>query len=116
MNHLIHWAAPSPFWPEVSLSADPASRRVLRRPALLRFSSDSFMEQFTATLATEPASLAARRATPEKWWKRQAPVPPPAVAPPLPPRALATKLMKLRRAARDARPPNAPPPPPPADP
>jgi hypothetical protein len=112
--HIIQWNAPSPMWPEAGLVTDLVSRRdALRRPALLRFTNDEFMEQFNAVLTTEPASLAARRATPEQWWKRKPAPPAPAVAPPLPPLARETKLLKLRRAARAARPTTPPAPPPP---
>jgi hypothetical protein len=112
--HIIQWASPSPMWPEAGLNPDLVSRRgAMRRPALLRFTNDEFMEQFNAVLTTEPASLAARQATPEQWWKSKPAPPPPAVPPPLPPLARETKLLKLRRAARAARPTTPPPPPPP---
>jgi hypothetical protein len=50
----IQWMAPSPLW-SAQVEAAPAQ---LQRPALLRFASDSFMEDLASTLATRPAKIA----------------------------------------------------------
>jgi hypothetical protein len=50
--HEIIWAAASPLW------TDPqADRTKLRQPSLLRFKSDSFMDQLFATLDSKPEDL-----------------------------------------------------------
>ena len=75
MKDQVQWAAPSPLWPEAAGSANAAVRRALRQPALLRFASDTFMEDFTALIESEPARLGEYIALPETW---RAPAPTPA--------------------------------------
>ncbi len=92
------------MWQDGIRLQDVAARRTfLRRPVVLRFTTDTFMEEFNAILATEPASLAARRATPEKWWKKPVAPAEPARALALPPRLREKKVSKLRQAARERR-------------
>ncbi|MGV9386412.1 hypothetical protein ACWDRB_62155 [Nonomuraea sp. NPDC003707] len=57
----VRWVAGNPLWTAVVDAADPDA---LRRPALLRFGSDTFMEDLAGLLATDPAALAAHRAVP----------------------------------------------------
>jgi hypothetical protein len=67
--HVVQWTTASPIWPDV-LRADPASdeaRGRMRRPALLRFSSDSFMDDLAGLLADEPARLTDLEAKPESF-------------------------------------------------
>jgi len=62
-----------------------------RQPALLRFASDSFMDDFNATLQTAPLRVTALRAQPETW---KGPVP----APILPTKTL-QRAVELRKAS-----------------
>src|SRR4051812_22202741 len=70
MRHLAQWTAPAPFWTGASASGD-ASRLGMRRPALLRFASDAFMEEFNRTLDTDPPKLKNLEAKYETWKKPQ---------------------------------------------
>ncbi|HEV2861682.1 MAG TPA: hypothetical protein VGX48_11790 [Pyrinomonadaceae bacterium] len=68
MRHTIQWMAPSPLWAEAAVAPEGgAVRKALRQPALLRFSTDTFMEDFAATLEHQPARLADFLALPETW-------------------------------------------------
>lgn len=68
MRHTIQWMAPSPLWAEAAAAPEGgAVRKALRQPALLRFSTDTFMEEFAATLEHQPARLADFLALPETW-------------------------------------------------
>jgi hypothetical protein len=75
---VIQWASPSPLWPAATAGGDALSRqRRLRRPAILRFASDEFMEQFLALLENDPSRLGELVAKPETWrgpLKEQEPV------------------------------------------
>ena len=75
MKDQLQWAAPSPLWAEAVKSANPAVRQALRQPALLRFASDTFMDDFAALLESEPSRLGQYIAMPETW---RAPAPTPA--------------------------------------
>ena len=57
--HPLAWAAPRPLWRGVA-SPDLA-------PTILRFASDSFMEQLLAVLEQDPGRLADHVARPEFW-------------------------------------------------
>jgi hypothetical protein len=74
MKDQLQWAAPSPLWAEAARSANAAVRRALHQPALLRFASDTFMDDFTALLESEPSRLGEYIALPETW---RAPAPTP---------------------------------------
>jgi hypothetical protein len=67
MKDQVQWAAPSPLWAEAASSANVAVRRALRQPALLRFATDSFMDEFATLLESEPARLGEYIALPETW-------------------------------------------------
>jgi hypothetical protein len=69
MNHIVEWLAPAPLW-ELAL-ADAGNRR-FREPALLRYSSDGFMDELTADLAAAgqegaASGLPPRVVRPETW-------------------------------------------------
>jgi hypothetical protein len=66
MRHLAQWTAPAPFWTGAPDRAD-ASRLAMRRPALLRFASDEFMDDFNRTLETDPPKLRDLEAKYETW-------------------------------------------------
>ncbi|HEX8499328.1 MAG TPA: hypothetical protein VF659_01960 [Pyrinomonadaceae bacterium] len=67
MRDQYQWAAPSPLWAEAAGTRDPAVRAAMRRPALLRFASDTFMDDFLAMLETDPSRLGGYLAEPETW-------------------------------------------------
>ncbi len=58
--HPIQWQAPQPLWGR--FGADDQ-----KRPAILRFATDDFMDQMLATLARDPARVDRLVARPESW-------------------------------------------------
>src|SRR5579859_3615015 len=65
---LVQWVTAAPLWPEAAGAADAAAAyQAISGPTLLRFNSDSFMEEFLALLNTAPARLGERRVQPETW-------------------------------------------------
>src|SRR5688572_11213135 len=67
MEHPVQWTSPSPIWPALTSASDVALRRAFTRPAILRFASDSFMDEFRATLEVDPTRISELRAQPETW-------------------------------------------------
>lgn len=64
----VQWAAPAPLWPIAAGATDLAARRnALRRPVILRFAADTFMEDFIKLLETDPARMSELVASPETW-------------------------------------------------
>lgn len=63
--HTPVWHTPQPLWKQAL--GDPAPHARFRRPALLRFASDAFMDEVQAQLAADPASLDALVARAETW-------------------------------------------------
>lgn len=64
----VQWTSPSPFWPEAAGSSDIVSRRaILQQPAILRFASDTFMDDFVTMLDADPTLLPKFVAAPETW-------------------------------------------------
>jgi hypothetical protein len=59
-REVIQWVTASPLWS--TLAADAPQ---MQRPALLGFAGDSFMDDLSAVLASDPRSLAAHLARPE---------------------------------------------------
>jgi hypothetical protein len=94
IEHPIQWTAPSPLWLAAANAGDPLARRTLRQPAILRFSSDTFMEDFLAMLQSDPMQLTKFVAQPETW---RGPTAATSVNKPLP--GLRGKLNRLRLAA-----------------
>jgi hypothetical protein len=68
--HAAVWHTPQPLWPRALEDAPPHAR--FRRPALLRFDSDAFMEEVQARLAAGPDAVAALVARAETWRARTA--------------------------------------------
>src|SRR5215510_3102010 len=96
MQEPILWTSPSPFWNTAAGAADLQLRRtILQQPALLRFASDAFMDEFLALLENEPTRLGEFVAQPETW-RSALSAPPPTKAPPL----FARTLHRLGRLAR----------------
>ena len=65
MRHDIEWVTAPPLWDLAQ--ADGGTRPRFRQPALLRFDSDSFMEELIGLLEAASGDLAARVARPETW-------------------------------------------------
>lgn len=59
-THPIQWQAPQPLWGRL-VAEDQ------KRPAILRFASDDFMDQMIATVARDPARIDRLVARPESW-------------------------------------------------
>jgi hypothetical protein len=66
-RHPIHWTAPSPLWPELARLDNGAGHVEFGAPAILRFASDDFMQDFLNVLATDPRKLGEFRAVRETW-------------------------------------------------
>ena len=63
----IDWVSPPPLWGEqIDFTQDPA-RLAFRSPAVLRFATDAFMEEFLASVDTAPDRLRQLVARPEVW-------------------------------------------------
>jgi hypothetical protein len=62
MRHPAKWIAPDPFWN----STDPGPGDFLR-PRILRFATDTFMEDLFGLLKRDPRGLPALEAEPETW-------------------------------------------------
>ena len=91
----VQWAAPSPLWPIAAGTSDIALRRnALRKPVILRFAADTFMDDFVNLLETDPSRMHELVATPETW---RGPTPDTAPAKPAP--LFARKLSRLGLAA-----------------
>ncbi|MBP8250720.1 MAG: hypothetical protein KAX40_00040 [Herpetosiphon sp.] len=61
----VQWTTASPLWDSIG---DDAS--MMQRPALLRFATDTFMDDLTTVLQTNPAGLNAMQAKPESFRAR----------------------------------------------
>lgn len=66
MRHDVTWHAPSPLWSRALEDAGPAPER-FRRPALLRFDSEAFMDTVEEVLRDTPEELTGYVAAPETW-------------------------------------------------
>jgi hypothetical protein len=66
----VTWLSPSPLWDDLAGGA------AFRRPAVLRFATDTFMADFQATLATAPLKVRGYVARPETWRRPAAGLPP----------------------------------------
>lgn len=68
MNEVVQWTSPPPMWAGVRSLAEAATRQdLLRRPAILRFANDEFMDEFMGVLERDPARLREFVAQPETW-------------------------------------------------
>lgn len=67
MDPTILWTTPAPLWPETANPTDAAARSVFRQPAILRFASDAFMDEFMAMMDADPSRMSELRARPETW-------------------------------------------------
>lgn len=89
--------APSPLWGSTINKQNDAAATPLSRPAILRFASDAFMEQFASILDRDPSKLNEYVLQKETW---RGPVQTPAaegvLTPQKTPSSLAKKLARLR--------------------
>ena len=67
IRHEITWTEPSPLWSEATTGATETAAAEFHQPAILRFTTDSFMDEFLNVLATDPLRLGEYRARPETW-------------------------------------------------
>jgi hypothetical protein len=67
MTHQVQWTAAAPLWNEAARSSDEEIRGQFRRPAILRFATDTFMEDFLALLDTNASRIAELVTQPETW-------------------------------------------------
>jgi hypothetical protein len=68
ISHEIIWSEPSPFWPEATTApSNGAAQTEFLQPAILRFTTDAFMNEFFNVIATDPSRLGEYRARPETW-------------------------------------------------
>src|SRR6188768_126998 len=67
MDHPVQWSAPSPVWPALTSTSSPVLRESFGTPAILRFASDSFMDDFASMLAMDPTRIGELVAKPETW-------------------------------------------------
>ena len=68
MKETIQWTAPSPLWENaIGLGAAISRRAELNRPSILRFATDTFMDDFMQMLSNDPQRLGQYLAFPETW-------------------------------------------------
>src|SRR3954470_3797753 len=67
IQHAAKWFSAPPFWsgPESTVPTERASR--MTRPAILRFATDSFMDDFLATLDRDATGLRSFAVSHETW-------------------------------------------------
>jgi hypothetical protein len=94
MRHEVQWVAPAPLWPEAAAGASEDVRRALRRPALLRFAGDDFMDELMALIEHDAPRLGEYLARPETW-RTPTPAPSPVERGP----EFVRKISRLRLAA-----------------
>ena len=104
MTARVQWSAPSPLWEATVNATDPAVRQMFGQPAILRFASDTFMDEFLTVLDNDPAQLTGLVAQPETW---RGPTPPASstslLAPTAPLSSRARMLQRFRRVAERAQ-------------
>jgi hypothetical protein len=64
MSTQVNWLSPSPLWPQLGANND---KTAFQSPALLRFASDTFMQDLQSKLQQNPAGLSDFVAQPETW-------------------------------------------------
>ncbi len=70
-EHPIQWLTASPLWGPLESEPD---RQSFRQPAILRFTTDTFMEDFLAIATTTPERLGEWHVQRETW-RKPAPIP-----------------------------------------
>ena len=67
VEHKVRWTSPAPLWSETATSNEPEVRRSFSQPTILRFTTDTFMDDFMAMLEKDPQQLPSLVAQPETW-------------------------------------------------
>jgi len=67
VEHKVRWTSPAPLWSETATSAKSEVRRSFSQPAILRFTTDTFMDDFLAMLEKDPQQLPSLVAQQETW-------------------------------------------------
>src|SRR5215213_966096 len=68
MKDFVQWTTPSPLWETAISQSTAVERRAeLSRPTILRFATDSFMDDFMRMLANDPKKLNQYIVLPETW-------------------------------------------------
>ncbi len=62
----VQWTIPAPLWDSVT-ELDTDTRQAFRRPAILRFATDTFMSDFLTLLETDPTRMKEFIAQRETW-------------------------------------------------
>lgn len=75
IKHNVHWLAPFPLWNHAQSLDEDAINGGFNRPVILRFASDTFMEELLALLQHHPEQLQGWIARPETW-REPLPIPP----------------------------------------
>ena len=63
----VEWTMAAPLWRQTGNPTVAENRTKFRTPTILRFASDSFMDEFHNLLSTEPQRLSEYVAAPETW-------------------------------------------------
>jgi hypothetical protein len=63
----VQWTTPAPLWAGLAASASKPMREAMQQPAILRFSTDTFMQDYINLLTVNPPGLAELWAQPETW-------------------------------------------------
>src|SRR4030095_6710042 len=66
-GHEVMWAQPPALLGTPSARILPLARTVLKRPAILRFNNDAFMDEFMNVIDSRPARLREAQVRRETW-------------------------------------------------
>ena len=69
MERHIEWTSPAALWDQFNGPTDESQRRVFRTPAILRFATDDFMQDFIRVMENDPRRASELLAVPETWRK-----------------------------------------------
>jgi hypothetical protein len=69
MERHIEWTSPAALWDQFNGPTSASQRRVFRTPAILRFATDDFMQDFISVMQNDPRRAADLLAVPETWRK-----------------------------------------------
>ncbi len=70
MEQHIEWTSPAALWDDFNGQTNEAQRRIFRTPAILRFATDTFMQQFLDLMHEDPHAMRGFLAVPEQWSNR----------------------------------------------
>jgi hypothetical protein len=90
----VEWTSPAALWDHVGATAGEANRRLFRTPAILRFASDTFMQELIDLVNVDPHRMSELLAVPETWS-----APPATAAPAAPASGVRLALQRARTAA-----------------